>query len=239
MGFLTHRTITPEYMDSPDVGPEDLSHGLAYIRKVNQRFGGIQAVLRHLKAWSQNWPSDRPITILDIATGSADIPLAIVKWARSQGKQVRITAVDLQANVLAHAARHIQDEPWITLVSADALKLPYAKGSFDYATTSMFLHHLHDIEVMTVLKSMSDIARRGMIWNDLTRDTISYSVIKATTIFAHPIIRHDAVVSIKAGFTRKEVLAFRDRLDLHTLHYHGHWALRFTLAGEFSRSTSL
>lgn len=235
MGFLTHRILTPEQMDSPSVAPEDLSHGLAYIRKVNRRFGGIEVVLRHFKAWSRHWPADKPITILDIATGSADIPLAIARWARSQGRQVRITAVDLHPSILTHAAAHIGDEPWITLLSADALKLPFAKGSFDYAITSMFLHHLHDIEVMTVLKSMSDVARRGMIWNDLTRDAISYGVIKATTLLAHPIIRHDAVASIKAGFTRREVIAMRDRLELSTLRYHGHWALRFTLAGEFRR----
>ncbi len=234
MGFLTQRLITPERMDSPDVPPDDLAKGMAYIRKVNRRFGGVQAVLRHLKAWSSQWPVDRPITILDIATGSADIPLAITQWARRQGRQVRITAIDLQPRMLEHAAVHVQGDPWITLLAADAMKLPFPKASFDYAITSMFLHHLHDIEIMTVLKVMADVSRRGMIWNDLTRDAISYVVIRATTLTSHPIIRHDAAASIRAGFTKREVLAFRDRLELSSLQYHSHWALRFTLAGEYN-----
>lgn len=244
MGFLTQRTITPEWMDSSEISPIDLAREAAFIRTVNRRWGGVKAVLGHLNKWSRHWPRlglgtpERPVTFIDLATGSADIPLAIVQWAKQRQCHVRITAVDLNPAMLAIAREHVSSsesenqEPWISLLAADSNKLPFGKASFDYALASLFLHHLPDIEVMTTLKIMEDLSRRGMIWNDLLRHRLAHWVVKGMTCRSSEVIRHDAVVSVAAGFTRAEVLAFRQRLGLHQLAYKRHWAMRFTLAGE-------
>lgn len=243
MAYLTTRTITPEWMDSSRISPADLTKEAAFIRTANARWGGNAAILGHLNRWSRSWRQaaigtpQRPVTFIDLATGSADIPLAITRWARANQFEVRITAVDRNPAMLAIAKQHIGDEPWITLLAADAHKLPFRKATFDYALASLFLHHLPDIEVMTVLKIMEDLSTRGLIWNDLSRHQLAHWVVKLITLRSTPVIRHDAMVSVAAGFTKKEVLAFRDRLDLSQLQYARHWAMRFTLAGEHHQRT--
>lgn len=238
MAFLTTRTITLEWMDSSQISHQDLKLEAAFIRKANTLAGGRSAILAHINLWSRTWQAagigtpQRPVTFIDLATGSADIPLAITQWARAHHFEVRITAIDRNPAMLAIAKEHIKNDPWVTLLVADAHKLPFAKASFDYALASLFLHHLPDIEIMTVLKVMQDLATRGMIWNDLSRHTFTRWVVKLMTIRSTPVIRHDAAVSVEAGFTRNEVLAFRNRLDLHHLRYTHHWPMRFTLAGE-------
>lgn len=232
-------------MDSSEISPADLSLEAAFVRTANARWGGCQAIIDHLNAWSRSWRKlglgtlKRPVTFIDLATGSADIPLAIVQWAQARHFEVRITACDINPAMLAIAQAHIgkhiselESDPWITLVAADARKLPFGNASFDYALASLFLHHLSDIEIMTMLHIMDELSCRGMIWNDLSRSKLSHMLVKLMTRWSNPVIRHDAVVSVEAGFTKAEVLSFRNRLDLYQLQYKRHWAMRFTLAGE-------
>jgi SAM-dependent methyltransferase len=233
------RTLTPEIMDDPAVPRAELETSLHYLRVINTHWGGAAALLRHLKPWSARWPRDRPVTILDVGTGSADLPLAVVAWARSAGFDLRITAVDLHETVLDCARANIAQHPdlarSIDFVRADARRLTdlFTPGSFDYITTSLFLHHLPELDILTVLRIMDRLARAGMIWNDLVRSPLCRLIVAAAVIGRPAIVRHDAKVSVEAGFTAREVRDFARRLDLDYLAFHrGPLHYRFTLAGE-------
>src|SRR5690606_31957787 len=89
------RLVQPEFMDDPAATREELRTALAYIRWVNRVLGESRALIGHLARWSRRWPKDRPVTLLDVGTGSADIPLEAVRWARQRGFDLRVTAVDL------------------------------------------------------------------------------------------------------------------------------------------------
>ena len=236
---ITHRRLTPELMDDPAVDRDALDDALGYIRGVNKRLGGVSSLIRHLERWSTRWPTDQPITLLDIATGSADLPLEAVRWAKARGFDLRVTGVDVHETTLELAREHIAREPdlagSITLDLADALTLDetFADDSFDYVHAGLFLHHLTDIQIKLVLRMMDRIARRGIVWNDLVRSTVGRAFIHVATIGKPAIIRHDARVSVEAGFTKNEVLDYAKRLDLTYCNYE--WNLfthRFTLAGE-------
>ena len=229
------RLVSPELMDDPAADRDELDASLTYIRWVNLALGGRAGLLRHLAHWSARWPKDRPVTLLDIGTGSADIPLAAVRWARSQGFDLQVTGIDFHPTTLDLARRHIADEPGITLVQADALRLMdlYSHDAFDYVHAGMFLHHLNQLDVWTVLRIMDRLARAGIVWNDLVRSRTSLLAVNTLLIGQPRMVKHDARASIRAGFTRAEVLDAAKRLDLHTYtRYHAHLFYRFTLAGE-------
>jgi 2-polyprenyl-3-methyl-5-hydroxy-6-metoxy-1,4-benzoquinol methylase len=233
------RRLTPELMDDPRVPRDQLEMSLRYLRAINRRWGGAAALLRHLREWSRAWPKDRPVTLLDIATGSADLPLAAVAWAREAGFDLRVTGVDLHETTLDCARRHVAEHPGlagsISLERADARALMerFPAGSFDYVHAGLFLHHLPDLEVLTVLRIMDRIARAGIVWNDLVRSRLCRLVVGAAVLGRSRIVRHDAIVSVEAGFTKTEVLDFARRLDLGYARYRrGPMVHRFTLAGE-------
>jgi ubiquinone/menaquinone biosynthesis C-methylase UbiE len=144
---------------------------------------------------------------------------------------VHAVGVDLHATT-ARAALAQNPDPRIRIVRADVLRLPFADGSFDYATTSLFLHHLDDDDVVRVLAAMSRVARRGIIAGDLLRRRRAYAWIKLFTLFANPIVKHDGPASVAQAFTRDEVLALRDRAGLGYAEYFEHAGHRFVLAGE-------
>src|SRR5688572_22815097 len=156
-------------MDDPAAGRGELERSLRFIRGVNRLLGGRRALLWHLDRWSVRWPRGRPVTLLDVGTGSADLPVAARRWATARGFDLRVTGVDLHPTTLDLARRHIAGDEGITLVQGDALRLDelYAPGSFDCVHAGMFLHHLSPAGVVACLGVMDRLARSGLIWNDL------------------------------------------------------------------------
>ncbi len=232
------RVLATEFLDDPTVPARQIDRSLAYIRRVNRHLWGAHAFIRHLQRWSARWPKGRPITILDVATGSADIPLAARAWGLRHGHDLRITAIDVNPTVLDLARRHVASRPdlaaGIAIVAGDALRLTdtFAPESFDYCHSGMFLHHLAPVQVLTVLRIMDRLARAGIVWNDLVRSRVNALMVNVFLIGAPAMVRHDARVSVRAGFTQGEVLDCARRLGLGYARYGRIFAYRFTLAGE-------
>ncbi len=224
-------------MDDPAVDRDQLDRSLRFIRVINQRLGGTAAALGHLRRWSAGWPPGEVIRIIDLGTGSADIPVAIVRWAAAAGLRVHVTAIDAHPTTLDLAREYVQralgseDPEDIELLRADALSLMdhFEPGAFDYAHAGMFLHHLDDIEVMTVLRVMDRLTTRGVIWNDLLRGPVETVAVRLLTLAGPAIVRHDAIVSVAAGFIRREVLDLASRVGLPHIGYRRHLFGRFTL----------
>jgi ubiquinone/menaquinone biosynthesis C-methylase UbiE len=228
---LSHRQREAEWMDSPDVEPAQLARGLRFIRAVNAMLGYTRATLSHLERFSQTWKPGETIRIVDFATGSADIPLAIVRWARRRRLDVRVVGVDLHAFTARRARELTRHEPRVSIVRGDVLEPPFEDGSFDYATTNMFLHHLDDDQVVRVLRNMDRVARRGIIAADLIRNRRAYAWITMFTVLANPMLKHDARVSVAQAFTREEILGLRDRAGTGFARFYRHFGHRFVLAG--------
>ena len=69
------------------------------------------------------------VSVLDVGTGAANIPIALARWARSQQLHVEITASDVSEQVLTAARANCADFPEIHLEHQDALALTYAQES--------------------------------------------------------------------------------------------------------------
>jgi len=228
---LKARRLTPELMDDPNVDPEELRKALRFIRRINRWLGYTKATMSYIERFSVRWKPGELIHFVDFATGSADVPLAILEWADQKGWNVRVTGIDFHERTAQEAIRSSSD-PRLTIVCADALNPPFAPDSFDYALTSLFLHHLPTNEATQVLANMARVARRGIIAGDLLRNWRAYAGIKLLSSLANPIVRHDAPASVAAGFVREEVLAMRKAAGVEFARYRAHIAHRFVLAGE-------
>ena len=220
-------------MDSPDVDPAALENALRFIRGINRFLGYTRTTIRQLQRFSLRWRPGQKIRMIDLATGSADVPLAIVRWAARRGFDMEIVGVDLHEQTCSAAREATRHEPRIRIVRGDVLaELPFAAGSFDYALTSMFLHHLDEDQIVTVLRAMDRLARRGILAADLLRRRQAYAWISMLTLPCSEILRHDARVSVAQALSKVEVLGLARRANLNYLHFREHFAHRFVLAGE-------
>jgi SAM-dependent methyltransferase len=227
---LSKRRRHHELMDEPDVDPRHLAKSLRFLRRANRAFGYTRAMLGYFDRFSRGWPKGEAIRILDIGTGSADVPRAILAWADRRGFDVRVTGIDLHEQTIAAAAAN--SDPRLTLLRCDALAMPFAENSFDYCITSTFLHHLDDTDVVKVMAAMGRLAKRGVIIADLIRNRRAYFWISLVAQFTNPVVRHDGPVSVAQAFTRNEAIALRDAAGLGFTTYHKHFGHRFVLVGE-------
>src|SRR4051794_4102042 len=114
---FSRRSEESEWMDDMSVGGADLERTLDELREVNAGLGGYRTTLDALDRVLT--PRREPWRLLDVGTGSADIPEEVVRHARRRGIPVRLTAIDLNPTAVAYARRKLSAFPEIEVVQAD------------------------------------------------------------------------------------------------------------------------
>ena len=97
--------------------------------------------------------ADRPLAILDLATGTADFALA----AARRFPAARVTGLDLTPAMLAIGARKVTAAGLaerIALLAGDAAALPFADAAFDVALCAFGFRNFSDISA-----SLGEVAR--------------------------------------------------------------------------------
>ncbi len=213
---LTPERIYEEELLDAGIGTdEDVAENLRDLRRINRFLGGTRVVIRALNT-SVDGNNDGHLSLLDVGTGSADIPTEVAEWCHSRGIQPMIAALDMSERNLRVAHTHLGINPAVSLVRADALKLPFADNSFDYVTASLFLHHFTDDDVVKLIEDFARVARRRIIINDLIRNLVPYYFIRLTgPLLARSFLtRNDGPVSVLRGFTAGEFRNLAKRAGL-------------------------
>ncbi len=196
-------------MDGVDLDPDELAENFRDIRRVNHLLGGTATIIRHLPSLLGSIPEARPVSILDLATGSADIPLALLSWSKKRQREVHITATDYSDDILRIARDHAGKEPGITLEKQNALAVGYPDKSFDIVLCSLSLHHFEPDDAITLLREMNRLARFGGIVNDLTRSRSGYfaAAAAARVTTRNRLTRNDAPLSVLRAYSPNELRA--------------------------------
>jgi ubiquinone/menaquinone biosynthesis C-methylase UbiE len=209
------RIYEEELLDAGEGTDEDVARSLSDLRRVNRFLGGRRVILRALSS-HLNRAGLEKVSLLDVGTGSADMPMAVAEHFRVCGIDTFIAAVDISERNLRVSRAQLGVSSEIHLVRADSLRLPFAARSFDFVTASLFLHHFSDDDVVRVLADLGRIARRAVIVNDLIRNLVPYyfTRIAGPILAASFLTRNDGPVSVLRGFTRDEMTDLARRAGL-------------------------
>ncbi len=189
-----------EILDAPGVDPELAHRSLRDVSLANAVFGGTRAVLVELSPLWATLP--RHATLLDVGTGTGDIPARARVSAERRG--VTLETIGLEpSRELADASR----QRGALAVCGDARHLPFPDRSIDIVICSQVLHHFFDADAQQVLAELDRVARRRVIVSDLHRSRVAAAGIWiASFVLAfHPVSRHDGVVSVMRGFRAEEL----------------------------------
>lgn len=215
------RSQEKELMDLPG-NPVDLLEGdLRNLRLLNRTLGGYRGILQGLE-FVLDKNGGAPLSILDVGTGSADIPAAIVRRARRRGISVRVIALEADPVTATVARRQTKELPEVSVVCGDALNIPFRTAAFDLVFCSQLLHHFSEGEILSLLRTWSGLARRAILVSDLIRHPLAYAAIRFLTLLCtrNAMTRTDAPLSVRRAFTLAEWRALFRRAGIGDFYLH-------------------
>jgi hypothetical protein len=198
------RSLEKEMMDLPSA-PRLLEGELCNLKMLNRALGGRRGILHCLAARAKK-NRLRAFSLLDVGTGGADIPVAIVRWARRKGIAARIVALEPDPVAAAVARRETGGYPEISILRGDGFKPPFAPRAFDFVLASQVLHHFSEADITALLRGWACLARRSLLVSDLVRHPLAYYGIRLLTgVFTRNVMtRMDAPLSVSRAFTLDE-----------------------------------
>ncbi len=202
-----------ELLDGPLDDPVVLAGTLRDLARANRWLGGVRLTRLALdQLVGREADRGAPISVLDVGTGGADIPLALLSDWHRRGRKLEVTAVEHRAEIL-DAARSIHpslaEASRLTLAVADGRSLPWPDGHFDVAHCSLVLHHLDERGAVALLREMARVSRRAVIVNDLARGRLYWSAawVLGRLATRNRYSRHDGPLSVRRAWTVGEARA--------------------------------
>ena len=219
-------------MDDPALDPAAHDHALAGLVRLNRwsrshrlLWSGVAAHARAVNA------TGRALRVIDVATGSADAPIAMNAWAQRDGLRIEWVLCDRSAHALEVAASRAHAAGVrATTVEADAVATALPCDG-DLAICSLFLHHFDPDDVARVLGHMARAATRAVGVTDLdrTRRGLALAWLGSRLLSRSPIVHFDAVASVRAAYTRKEIVSIARAAGLDGATVEPAWPARWTL----------
>jgi SAM-dependent methyltransferase len=202
-----------ELLDGDSLDRAALAANLREIRMINAGLGWtaisarlIERLVRRAKLSTFSY--------LDVATGSGDLPRAVLRRARRRGWTVQATALDLNPDVLAEARAYLADQP-VALRQGDACALPFPDRSVDVVSCALALHHFAPEAATQALREVARVARHAWLVVDLERSLPAYLGARALwPLLRSPVTRQDAPASVLRAYTLPELRALLERAGL-------------------------
>jgi 2-polyprenyl-3-methyl-5-hydroxy-6-metoxy-1,4-benzoquinol methylase len=184
------RVLKPELLDSAGRELRDLN--LQDIVRINRWCGGHRVLLRVLRGLVS---SRERFSVLDVGAASGDMGQCIGEVFPN----ARVLLTDYRLAHLRNTA--------LPRIAADAFRLPFLPGAFDFVICSSVLHHFPDGQVVDLIRKTRSFARRALIILDLERHPIPYYFLPSTrSVFGWSTLTlHDGPISVAAGFRAEEL----------------------------------
>jgi SAM-dependent methyltransferase len=204
--MLEKRTTEIETMEQLTCDEALAEQGYRLMMGFNRRFSGSRVVRNFIRREVEKIPLARPLRVLDIGSGSCDIPLAVSRWCRQHGLAVDFTCVERHPVGIKIARQTLQEaaDPCVSVVQANIFDYQPAEP-FDFAVGSLFFHHFTDEEILRLIRHLKTFVTHSLLINDLLRYTPNYLVAYAVTMFLPKQIRQDVKISFRRGFKLTEL----------------------------------
>lgn len=206
--MLSRRVDQAELLDDAACSTAEAQRSLRDLRRLNEAMRGsslVETVLLPLLA-----AAPKPVTLLDLGTGSGQAAQRVAQWAAAERQAVRVVGLDWMTRHL-HYAREWNEHsgtPHVHLLAGDARRLPLAEGSVDYVTSSLFLHHFDEPTVRQLLRECRRVARRGVVMSDLWRQPLAFAAYKLVVeplLVRSPVTRQDSSASFRRAYRPSEI----------------------------------
>ena len=227
---LERRNLQPEIMDQPGLDAERYRRVMEGLARINYLTRSASIVWPSIWQVAAESPG-HPLTLLDVATGAGDLPVALWRRARRAGIDLRISACDISDLAIEHARRRARRAGAnIDFFVRDAVAPGFA-DQYDVVTSSLFLHHLDELRCIEALRRMSASARRLLLINDLLRSRASYwmAYLGVRLLTRSEVMHIDGPRSVEGAFTLDEIRQLCLQAGLEAAELQRRWPCRYLL----------
>lgn len=222
------RIVIPEEMDHEAIAPKDHIHALKGLARINFFSGCARNLWAAIEALAQEKPGTM-LRVLDIATGSGDIPISLWKKARRNGVSLKIDACDKSSQALDFArARALENGAQVHFFTLN-IHDEEIPGGYDILMSSLFLHHLSNDEAIQFLRRMARQAKSLVLVNDLVRSSrgVLLAYLGTRLLTSSAVVHGDGVRSARAAFSIPEIKSSLQEAGLHQARVERRWPSRF------------
>jgi len=197
------RRVEPEWLDELPAEDPRARRARRDLRLVNALMGNARIVARELARGLAGGAR-----IVEIGAGEGDFLLALARSSALRGARMRATLVDRQPCTERGAMNALAERGWeAAAVQCDALAwldAPRGEG-YDAIVANLFLHHF---EPAALARLLALAARRTRLFIACEPRRSAFALAGASVLGAlgcNDVTRHDAVVSVRAGFRDGEI----------------------------------
>jgi len=201
---LKSRRLSPEILDH--LPPDDPAARAS--RRDLQR---LHPILGQIGLWTrwfrQNFPHRPPASLADLGAGDGSLLVTVLLRAFPQGGHgARLFFVDRQPVVPESTLAHLRRCNWLpTVVPAGVLEWVEETSQAEACLTNLFLHHLDETQITRLFSVLA--AKVSVFAAAEPRRTrlARWGAAALGLLGCHAVTRHDARVSVEAGFCRNEL----------------------------------
>jgi 2-polyprenyl-3-methyl-5-hydroxy-6-metoxy-1,4-benzoquinol methylase len=227
--FLSHRRLEGELMDADDIDHQTHRTALRGLRRINVASRTAAAlwpcILRIAEA-----RHDRPLTLLDIATGGGDVAIELACRARRAGLALEVEACDISSTALQVADETAQRKDVAVRSFRWDARIEPLPRHYHIVISTLFLHHLDDPDIVALLHRLSSRADHLLI-SDLLRSHLGFGLAYLGTrlLSSSPVVHEDGVRSVRAALTLPEARRLASEAGLSEASFQSHWPSRFLM----------
>ena len=192
-------------MDDPGLGTSEHRSALAGLARLNRVAGVSRMLWREMRSLGRQL--DRPLSVLDVATGSADLPVSLARLAGRGSVRLDLHACDISPTALAESSRRaVAAGVTLGLNELNAVTTPIGRR-FDVITCSLFLHHLDAEDSRALLSNLADSTDQLLLLADLRRDRTGLALawMASRALTGSRVVHVDAIKSVRAAYTPGEL----------------------------------
>jgi len=220
------RVVEPEWLDELPPADPRASRSRRDLVRVNRWMGHAGILARCLR---QACGPHRPRTIVELGAGDGQFLLCVARRLAPRWQNVSVILVDRQRIVSPETCAAFARLGWVAQTEVtDVFDWMTKAGprSADCIITNLFLHHLPGDSLGRLFEAVAE-RTHVFVACEPRRAPVSFAASRLLWLIGgNAITRHDAAISVRAGFARQELSGLWPR--------GGNWRLVERAAGLFS-----
>jgi SAM-dependent methyltransferase len=209
-----HRSNEKELLDETNIQQDLLFKNLRELDILNRTTGGHAISLKGLKKLVTD--HSKTYHIVDLGCGSGDSLRTIADWARENNFNVKLTGVDMNADIIEYLRNHCSAYPEITGINAYYQHFLDGNTPIDIVHCSLFCHHLNEDELIKLFTYFSEKVTTGFVINDLQRNWLAYysAWLFTRLLNGTRLAKNDGPISVLRAFKISELKILLEKANI-------------------------